>query len=627
MVDLPTGTVTFLFTDIEGSTRLLERLRARYDEVLADHERILRGCFESHGGRVVDTQGDSFFAVYARADEAVASALDAQRALARHDWPDGVEVRVRMGLHSGEPRPTGERYVGFGVHKAARIGAVGHGGQILLSNATRELVEDELAPDTHLRDLGVYRLKDVTRPERLFQVEAEGLRREFPALRAPRGATSRSVRRLSLLGAAIVAVGAAAVVGLYLRADESAAAGSAANPISIVTPWEGRERAAFVRVIDAFEQRTGLQVRIEVRPQDVEFASHVRTRIEAADPPMVAILPSPGVLAEYARKETIQPLASLGVSDRALIRSYGKPWVDLVTVDGNVYGIPVKAGSKSLVWYRPDDFEAMGLRVPKTWRELLTVTRRIKAMGETPWALSGAEAWTLTDWFENVYIRTAGPEQYGRLFSGQLPFDDGSVVEALRRMTTILDDRYVVGGIAGALGTGFGDAIGFVFFADPRAHLFMEGGFVGSEALYYVKPTPKPGKTIGSAPFPTIDPRHGSPVVVGGDFVAALDDNDAVRELLGFLHSPEAASLWVLTGPVVSPHRGVRPSAYPSVLARSEAAQLARATDVRFDGSDLLPGSLAEAWGTTLQRVLRRPGETPRLVAEFQLQAAPVFRQ
>ncbi len=113
---LPTGTVTFLFTDIEGSTRLLKQLRDGYGELLADHQQILRDCFEAHGGREIDTQGDSFFVAFARAGDAVASAIEAQRMFATHTWPDGVDVRVRMGLHSGEPRASGERYVGVGVH-------------------------------------------------------------------------------------------------------------------------------------------------------------------------------------------------------------------------------------------------------------------------------------------------------------------------------------------------------------------------------------------------------------------------------------------------------------------------------------------------------------------------------
>jgi class 3 adenylate cyclase/DNA-binding beta-propeller fold protein YncE len=223
MTELPTGTVTFLFTDIEGSTRLLKQLGQRYETVLADHQRILRECVAAHEGREVDTQGDSFFVAYRRAGDAVASAAEAQRALAGHRWPEGAEVRVRMGLHTGEPRPTGERYVGFGVHRAARIGAVGHGGQVLLSSATRELIEDELPPDTRLRDLGAYELKDLDRPERLFQLEIEGLPTEFPLLKAPKVAEPhRTRRRLAIGVAALVGVVATAVIAVVLTREDGA---------------------------------------------------------------------------------------------------------------------------------------------------------------------------------------------------------------------------------------------------------------------------------------------------------------------------------------------------------------------------------------------------------------------
>ena len=144
MVELPSGTVTFLFTDIEGSTQLLKRLGARYSEILAEHQRIIREAAAERGGSEIDTQGDSFFFAFARANAALGAAVVAQRALAEHAWPDGEQVRVRMGLHTGEPVVGEERYVGIGVHRAARIGAVGHGGQVLLSNATRELVDDDV---------------------------------------------------------------------------------------------------------------------------------------------------------------------------------------------------------------------------------------------------------------------------------------------------------------------------------------------------------------------------------------------------------------------------------------------------------------------------------------------------
>jgi class 3 adenylate cyclase len=164
MAELPSGTVTFLFTDIEGSTRLLTRLRGRYADVLGEHQRLLRAAFAGHDGREVHTEGDAFFVAFARASDAVAAAVQAQRALASHGWPDGADVRVRMGVHSGEAEVRRDDYVGLDVHRAARICSAGHGRQVLISAATRELVAGELPADVALRDLGEHRLKDLDRP-------------------------------------------------------------------------------------------------------------------------------------------------------------------------------------------------------------------------------------------------------------------------------------------------------------------------------------------------------------------------------------------------------------------------------------------------------------------------------
>jgi class 3 adenylate cyclase/DNA-binding beta-propeller fold protein YncE len=185
MAELPTGTVTFLFTDIEGSTALLKTLRDEYATVLSDHQELLRSAVEGAGGQEIDTQGDAFFIVFHRAKDAVLAAASAQRSLAGHAWPQGSTVRVRMGIHSGEPTLGGDRYVGLGVHRAARICAAAHGGQVLLSNATRELIEDDLPPELSLRDLGEQRLKDIDRPERIVQLVIPGLPDQFPPLRSP----------------------------------------------------------------------------------------------------------------------------------------------------------------------------------------------------------------------------------------------------------------------------------------------------------------------------------------------------------------------------------------------------------------------------------------------------------
>jgi predicted ATPase/class 3 adenylate cyclase len=178
------STVTFLFTDIEGSTLLLRELGDRYAEVLRDHGQIVRHALEREGGAEIGTEGDSFFAVFASPASAVRAVIETQRALAGHTWPDGAKVRVRMGLHTGEGTRVGDGYVGLDVHRAARIGDAGHGGQILLSQATEGLIRHSLPDGAQLVDLGEHRLKDLPHPERLFQLTIDGLPAEFPPLRS-----------------------------------------------------------------------------------------------------------------------------------------------------------------------------------------------------------------------------------------------------------------------------------------------------------------------------------------------------------------------------------------------------------------------------------------------------------
>jgi YVTN family beta-propeller protein len=266
MADLPRGAVTFLFTDIEGSTRLVKQLRERYRDVLGVHQRLLREAFAAHEGHEIDTQGDSFFVAFASARDAVLAAVEAQLALSHNAWPEGVSVGVRMGIHTGQASPSDGRYTGIAVHRAARIGAAAHGGQVLVSQATQTLLEDEeedLA--VGLRDLGPQRLKDLDRPVHLFQVDAPGLATEFPPLRAENHAHAAPVAPprpvLRRRGVWLVAAGIALVLGAALGAVLFTRGGGTRG-LSLVHPNS-------VGVIDPASNEVVAEVPVGIRPGPV----------------------------------------------------------------------------------------------------------------------------------------------------------------------------------------------------------------------------------------------------------------------------------------------------------------------------------------------------------------------
>src|SRR6266545_6972101 len=176
MEETATGTVTFLFSDVEGSTALLRKLRDGYGTVIGEHEQLLRAAWAQAGGQELDADGDSFFVAFRRPRQAVDAAVSAQRAVAAHAWPEGVALRVRIGIHTGEASLAGDQYIGLAVHRAARICDAGHGGQILLSETTRSLLEDEEEEldGLELHDLGLLLLKDFDRPVRIYQLAVPG---------------------------------------------------------------------------------------------------------------------------------------------------------------------------------------------------------------------------------------------------------------------------------------------------------------------------------------------------------------------------------------------------------------------------------------------------------------------
>jgi alpha-glucoside transport system substrate-binding protein len=429
------------------------------------------------------------------------------------------------------------------------------------------------------------------------------------------------IRKYALHLAALVLAVSLAVAASACGGDDDDGEGAAGTgTVTVLSLWGGGEQEAFQKVLTQFTADTGIQTRYESAR---DFLPVVRSRLAAGNPPMVAIIPRPGIVQDLANEGSLISLEDLGLDPDAINENYSEAWTNLTTVDGTVYGIVAKANSKSVVWYNPGDDAVQPV---ETWDELKSMTDEIAgAGGMKPWALGAKDSWTITDWFENIYARTAGAEKYNQLFGGELDFTDQSVKDALRMLTEMLNDNTVAGGIDGALGTGFVDGIGRVFSANPSAHLYMEGGFVGGIALSDVNPNLVPGETIDFFPFPTIDDSIGDPLVGGGDITAAFVNNEDVAKLIEYLASPAAGEVWVSTGAIVSPNQGVGESAYPNPLVQKEAQQVTGAEVFVFDGSDLLPGALGEEWGTLLQTVLKNPDQIDSQLENFQQQAEDAF--
>src|SRR5213594_4164700 len=378
----------------------------------------------------------------------------------------------------------------------------------------------------------------------------------------------------------------------------TAAAGST---ITVTSLWGGSEQASFQKVLDAFKAKSGVTANYEsVRDN---YSTILQTRISGGNPPDVAIMPGIGFLRQFARQGSLKKIADIGIDVNALKANYPPGILEIGQVDATQYAIMVKFNSKSTMWFRPYKLQTLGVTTPSDFASFTKLLADIKAKGQAPMGLGAADSWTLTDWFENIYAKQAGPEKYDQLFSGKLPWTDASVAAAVDTMKSAIKDDFVAGGITAALGRNFTDGIGQAFSANPQAVMYYEGGFVGGIATGQTNTALKVGESIDWFDFPSINGNKG--VTIGGDVIAAFTTKPGVKEFLQFMTTSDAGSVWAGTGAVISPVKAVPASAYPNDLAKREAAQVANAPAVRFDGSDLLPSGGGDDMGAALQDALR----------------------
>ena len=391
--------------------------------------------------------------------------------------------------------------------------------------------------------------------------------------------------------------------------------------ISVTSLWGGAEGDAFQAVLDAFEEETGITANYETVRDD--YAGVLSTRAAGGTPPDVAIMPGIGFMESFASDGLLIPLEDLGIARADIEDRFAPGILDIGTVDDVLYAPMVKLNSKSTVWYHPDDFDERGIEIPETYDDMVALQ---ESYDEPAWACGCADTWNLTDWFESIYIRQHGVEAYDSLFAGDTPFTDQTVKDSISEMTRILNEESLVGGINGALGTGFNDAIDQTFAENNEAWLFYEGGFVAGLAVGQNPGLEEElGTRIDFFDFPPVG-GGGSPITIGGDVIAAFTNDSDVAAFMEYMVSPEAGTVWAEQGTIISPIIGVDTSVYPNELATKEAEQVANAEAVRFDGSDLLPAGSPDL-GATLQTALNNPEGLDAALEELQVGVEQAFAE
>ena len=369
--------------------------------------------------------------------------------------------------------------------------------------------------------------------------------------------------------------------------------------LQVLAVWTGAEEDRFRQVIRTFEAETG--ARVEYIAAGHRIGDVLEEERAANALPDVAFLPQPGLLHQYVREGRLVPFDSAAANEVA--RNFPQVWRDLGSVDGRVYGVWFKAANMSLVWYRVGAFERAGIVPPRTIDGLQTVARAVTAAGVPAFSLGAHDGWTLTDWFENVYLRLAGPQRYDDLAAHRIPWTDESVKQTLRQLDVLWSGGTIAGGVPTALSSSFEQSVQQAFGASSAA-MVVEGDFVGG--VITGDTSARPGIDADVFAFPS--GANGEPAVMGGgDAAVLLRDSPAAQAFVRYLATPAAAGIWAAYGGYVSPNANVDLSLYPDDISRSIARSLVDAGDqFRFDLSDLQSAAFGGTEGHGMRGDLQR---------------------
>jgi len=384
----------------------------------------------------------------------------------------------------------------------------------------------------------------------------------------------------------------------------------------------------FAQVIAAFNKKYP-KVKVNYHPIGDNLPTVLSTAVAGGHPPDMADIAQPGFVKQLADQGKLKPIT---YAKGTIGQNFASAWQQLGTFDGKLYALVFKAANKSLVWYNVPAFKAAGVKAPQTWAQLTSAAKTLKSSGTPAYSIGGADGWTLTDLFENIYLRTFGPAKYAALSAHKVKWTDASVKTALKTMAQVVGDTgNLAGGAAGAIQNGFNDSVTNAFSTPAKGAMVFEGDFVAGVILSSTKA--KPGTGFNVAPFPVV--KAGSSgsngVEIGGDLFVTFRDTPAIRAFVNFLATAPAAEVWAKQGGFSTGNHNVNPKVFPDAITRATATPVLKAKSVVFDMSDQQPSAFGATagqgeWGL-FQDFLKNPSDVNGIASKLEAAATKAYKK
>lgn len=432
-------------------------------------------------------------------------------------------------------------------------------------------------------------------------------------------------RREFIQRAMAVGLSASAAASLLAACGGSTGSSTKVTSIDVLTEYVAEELASFNAINAAFTKKTGIKVTVE---STRDLLAVLTTRVRGGNPPDVAGMPSLTEFQTLAKTGKLIQLDSF-LNMTQLQQDYTQAWIQFGSVNGHVYAVFPKANTKGTIWYSPKQFTALGLTIPQTWTDLITLSNQIASSGKYPWALgvesSASSGWPAADWVDEIYLNLNGPTLYDKWVLHQIPWTDPSIKNAIQMFGQIAQGKnYINGAPQAILATNFQDASYLPFDTPPKAYMYYLGDF--TEGFITTQfPHLTAGTDFSFFNFPTINPTYAGAVTGGADIMAALKDNDGTRQYMQFLTTVEAQSIWPKRGGATSVNKSVPLSVYSDPVSRAAAQQLTTATVFRVGADDLMPTAMENAYWAGMLTYIGNPSKLDSVLSSLESTAQQAY--